>query len=120
MKTASNYAAAAFSIIVTQRNRLSLLTAVAFLAISSFQPDARADILYRETFGTATTSGQGASQGYDWAIHNTGTAVNKSASTDTTAAINRTANGSKPGTADTLGNINAGPVIGATPGAYGA
>jgi len=81
---------------------------------------ARAAIIYRETFGTATTGGQGSSQGYDWAIHNTVAAVNKSASIDTIAAINRSASASKPGAGDTLGNINAGPVIGSTLTAYGA
>lgn len=81
---------------------------------------ARGDVLYREAFGTATTGGQGAAQGYDWAIHSGATATDKSASVDTVAAINRTASASKPGTGDAIGNVNAGPVIGATPTAYGA
>ena len=45
--------------------------------------------------------------------------MDKSASVDTIAAVNRTANGSKPGTADTIGNVNSGPVLGTTPTAYG-
>ena len=82
---------------------------------------AQADVLYRETFGTATTGGQGASSGYDWAIDIGSTALDKSASTDTTAAINRSANASRPGSAgETIGQVNAGSVVGATPAAYGA
>jgi hypothetical protein len=81
---------------------------------------AQADVLYRETFGTDQTGNQGASSGYDWAIHIGSVALDKSASTDTTAAINRSANASKPGSAgETIGQVNAGPVIGATPTAYG-
>jgi hypothetical protein len=79
-----------------------------------------AAIIYRETFGTATTGGQGASQGYDWGLHTGTTAANLSADTSTNQSVNRSANSSKPGTADAIGQVNAGPVIGATPAAYGA
>lgn len=82
---------------------------------------AQADVLYRETFGTDVTGGQGTSAGYDWDIAIGLTATDKSASIDTVSAINRTANGSKPGSAgELLGQVNAGSVVGATPAAYGA
>ena len=82
---------------------------------------AQADVLYRETFGTDVTGAQGASSGYDWAIDIGSTALDKSASVDTVAAINRSANASRPGSAgETIGQVNAGPVIGVAPAAYGA
>ncbi len=81
---------------------------------------AQADILYRETFGTDQVGGQGASSGYDWSINIGSTGLDKSTSTDTTAAINRSGNASRPGTAtETIGQVNAGPVIGSTATAYG-
>lgn len=98
--------------------RFSVLLAI--VALASITLAARATIIYRETFGTSTTGGQGSTLGYDWAIHNTATAVDKSASVDTIAAVNRSANASKPGSSDTIGNVNSGPIIGTTPGAYGA
>jgi hypothetical protein len=94
---------------------------LAFLISVTAGMTAQADVLYRETFGTDVTGGQGASSGYDWAIDIGSTALDKSASTDTTAAINRTANASKPNSAtETIGQVNAGSVVGATPAAYGA
>jgi fibronectin-binding autotransporter adhesin len=109
-----------FALAARRKCYVRVLFFIAAIAMASAQQTAQADILYRETFGTATTGGQGPAQGYDWAIHTGATAVNKSASTDTVEAINRTANASKPGTTDAFGNINSGPVIGATPGAYAA
>src|SRR5882724_1961622 len=108
------------TISLNRRNCVRIPILAAVVVSSSMALTARAAIIYRETFGTATTGGQGSSQGYDWAIHNTVAAVNKSASIDTIAAINRSASASKPGAGDTLGNINAGPVIGSTLTAYGA
>ena len=99
---------------------LTFGAAALFLTMSSSRIEA-AQVLYRETYGTATTGGQEAPQLYDWAVHVGATAINESAQTGTApASVNRTANGSKPGTAgEVIGNVNAGPVIGATPAAYG-
>jgi hypothetical protein len=101
---------------VRWRHMLYFLTcAVLFLDC----PQLPAQILYRETFGTATTGGQQASQDYDWAIHTGATAINQSASTSSAVAVNRNANASKPGASDPIGQVNAGPVIGDPATAYG-
>src|SRR5262245_37809261 len=94
--------------------RLAVLPAmVALLAV--FGSTAQAVILYRETFGTETTGGQTATQGYDWAVHvnnAAATCLDQSANTTNVVSVNRNANASKPGTTDTVGQVNAGPVIG--------
>jgi PEP-CTERM motif len=104
------------------RRSLALL-AVAVAANLLAASTAEAVNLYRETFGTETVGGQGAALGYDWAVHvnnATSTALDQSANTSTVVAINRNANASKPGMTDTIGQVNAGPVVGNVPAAYGA
>ena len=96
-----------------------LITSFGLLVVSLSCCTTRASILYRETFGDSNTGSQDAAQSFDWAVHAGSTAVNQSASTGTTNAINRTANASKPGSSDTIGNVNAGTVIGTIPAAYG-
>ena len=90
--------------LVSRYSRLLILSA--FVALASSDWTARAAIIYRETFGSATTgSGQNSTAQYDWAVH-TGTGTNKSASVDTIAAINHSANASKPG-----GVVSVNPMI---------
>jgi hypothetical protein len=80
-----------------------------------------ATVLYRQTFGTTTVSTTtGAFSAWGWSANIGTTATDESGNTTTLgAAVNQTANASRPGTSDPIGNVNASPVIGATPAAYG-
>src|SRR3954464_3783167 len=92
----------------------SSFLAIALAAV--FVIEARATVLYRQTFGSDVTGGQGATSAWDWAVHTTATAVDASANTAATpAAINRTAAASKPGTTDSIGNVSSHAVVGLTP-----
>ncbi|MEP6663040.1 MAG: hypothetical protein ABJC04_05180 [Verrucomicrobiota bacterium] len=98
----------------------STFAGLALVALLLSCPIAQGQILYRETFGTDPLGTQGPGTNYNWAIFTGTTAADHSTDTNAFAAISIGGfGGSKPGTNDPIGQVNAGPVIGSIPAAYG-